>query len=339
MHKSITIQQVAERANVSIMTVSRVLNGSSKVAESTRQRVQEAMQALGYRPNVAARRLASARSYMIGLLYDNPSEGYVSQFLLGALEHSRRKGYHLVVEHCRGDELTAVEQLMALLNESQIDSVILLPPLCDDLALLAALRQRQLPFVRVAPDREPGLSPYVCMDDQRAAYRLTQHLIEKGHQKIGFIKGNPNQGVSRQRYAGYLEAMAHHGLTTPEDWVQQGYFCYRSGMEAAHALLSQQDRPSAVFASNDDMAAAVVAEAHRCGLKVPEQLAVVGFDDTQLATAIWPQLTTIRQPIRQMAQRAVDILADQPELLAEDDHPGHVLAFEVILRGSSTTGA
>ncbi|SHG87605.1 LacI family DNA-binding transcriptional regulator [Ferrimonas marina] len=336
MTKQTTIQDVAKLAGVSAMTVSRVLNGTSKVAEATRERVLAAVKQLDYRPNVSARRLAGSRSFMIGLMYDNPSEGYVSRFLLGALKHCRQRGYHLIVEHCGEQEGSPVERLQQLLAEVRVDSLILLPPLCDDNSLLAELKSRKLPFVRIAPDRDLTAGPFVCMDDYEAAFTLTSHLIERGHKAIGHIIGHPNQGASRLRYQGYLDAMRSHGLETPPQFIKQGFFTYRSGMEAAQELLGLEQPPSAIFASNDDMAAAVVAEAHRRGLAVPESLSVVGFDDTQIATAIWPQLTTVRQPITEMAEQAV-------ELLAGNHYPNsdslselrHVLEFALIERDSS----
>jgi LacI family transcriptional regulator len=151
----------------------------------------------------------------------------------------------------------------------------------------------------------------VSIDDFEAAYTMTRHLISLGHTDIGFIKGHPNQTASGKRLEGFLAGMDEAGLKVRPDWVVQGYFTYRSGLDAAENLLTGARRPTAIFASNDDMAAATVAVAHRMGLDVPRDLTVAGFDDTALATTVWPALTTVRQPIVEMARLALASLLEQ----------------------------
>ena len=151
----------------------------------------------------------------------------------------------------------------------------------------------------------------VSVDDRQASYEMTRHLIALGHTRIGFIKGNPNQSASARRFEGYAQALAEGGLGLEDELIAQGFFTYRSGLDAAEQIMSLSEPPTAIFASNDDMAAATVAIAHRSGLDVPGDLTVCGFDDTSLATTIWPELTTIRQPVSEMSRAAVELLVRQ----------------------------
>lgn len=336
--KNATIMDVAARAGVSMMTVSRVLNRTSRVSETTREKVMKAVEELNYRPNVSARRLASTRSFFLGLLYDNPSAGYVSQFLLGALKSCRAKGYHLVVDECDGSMEHSLDTVYALINDTKVDGIILLPPLSDSPEILDVLKENEVPAIRIAPDRDLDRSPYVCMDDYSAAFEMTNYLIELGHQKVGFIAGHYNQGSSRLRYQGYLDALRSKGINVPPEYIEQGLFDYKSGMNAAEKLISLKDRPTAIFASNDDMAAAVVATAHKHKLEVPSDISVAGFDDTQIASIVWPQLTTIRQPIKEMAETAIDILTTNGQSnkspMPKSEYR-HVLEFELVKRDST----
>lgn len=304
-----TINDVAVRAGVSPMTVSRVINGEQVVRTATREKVEAAIAALNYAPSAAARTLAGGDETRIGLLYSNPSSSYLSEFLVGSLDQASRSSVDLVVE--KWDEETSVASVVAHLKRGRIDGVILPPPLCDLPELVDALDDADIPAVAVATGRAPGELAAVSIDDRIAAYEMTRHLIALGHSRIGFIKGNPNQSASAKRFEGYVAALGEAGLPVQDELIAQGYFTYRSGLDAAEHILSLLDPPTAIFASNDDMAAATVAIAHRTGLDVPGDLTVCGFDDTSLATTIWPELTTIRQPISAMARAAVEVLVRQ----------------------------
>jgi LacI family transcriptional regulator len=306
--KPASIYDVAKRAGVSIKTVSRVVNRQSNVSETTRERVMEAVEALSYRPNIFARGLASERSFLIGLLYDNPSAGYIATMQVGVLTRCREEGYHLIVESLDAQSPNIGRQVHSLATESSLHGVILTPPLCDTAAVIEALHRANMPFVRIAPEKHlPGTSD-VRIDDFKAAYDMTAYLIGLGHRQIGFIKGHPNHGAAMARFEGYRAALEHAGLPLSEELCVQGYFSYQSGMEAGERLLTLKNRPTAIFAANDDMAAAVLAASQRFNLKVPEQLSVAGFDDSLVAQVVWPRLTTCRQPIREMAEAAVSML-------------------------------
>jgi LacI family transcriptional regulator len=304
-----SMSDVAKMAGVSEMTVSRVMNHSDKVHEDTRRKVAEAMAALNYAPNQMARGLAGARAVRAGFMYSYPTGPYLTEFLRGLLAAATLNNIQLVVEKCElGQSAVApTERLLA----QQLDGVILPPPLCDIPVISDAVVAAGIPLVAVACGPIDSRINAIMIDDRQAAYEMTRHLLRLGHRRIGFITGNPGQSVTRPRLDGYRAALQEFGGDLSPELVAPGMFHYRSGLEAAETLLALAERPSAIFASNDDMAAGVVAVAHKAGLDVPGDLTVVGFDDTALATTIWPELTTVHQPIAEMAEMAVRCLVEQ----------------------------
>ncbi len=330
-----TISDVARLASCSPMTVSRVINGEASVREETREAVLAAIAQLNYSPNKAARSLAGASEIRIALLYSNPSASYLSEFLMGSLDQASRSDVHLQVERCEFsvDEEKVVRRLV----EIGINGFVLPSPLCDEQPLLDLLRRLKVRAVLVGPGKAEAHHSAVMIDEYQAAYDMTAHIVGLGHKRIGFIVGNPHQTASGQRLSGYLDAMAAAELDVPEGMVVQGLFTYRSGIDAATRLLDQTDPPSAIFASNDDMAAATVAVAQRRHLDVPADLSVCGFDDTAIASTIWPELTTIRQPIAEMSRRAVELLANdlRAERAGKPNKPGHLTLDYTLVRRQS----
>jgi LacI family transcriptional regulator len=220
--------------------------------------------------------------------------------------------------------------------------MILTPPLCDNPHVLKALRESHTPCVLISPARPVKGMASVRMDDAGAAEEITNLLISLGHERIAFIKGATEQAASAPRYQGYLRAMKTHRLTVDPQLVHQGEFTFASGVDAAHHLLSRRTRPSAVFASNDDMALGVLAAAHRLGLSVPGDLSIAGFDDSTAAGLVWPPLTTVRQPMDEMARVAVEMLiaaqrADAPTATEAGWH--RVLPHELVVRDSTSAPA
>jgi LacI family transcriptional regulator len=303
----ITIADVARQAGVSPMTVSRAINDPASVAEVRRRRVLRAIAALHYSPNPAARALAGGKPVRLALFYDNPSTAYLSTFLLGSLEAAQRQHAQLTVIKCQsGAEKKAVAELLG----AGAQGVLLPPPLCDSARLHTLIRSAGLLSVSVAGGARFAETPSFRIDDFAAAAAMTRHILELGHRRIGFICGNPDQTASAERTRGYRWALAEAGIEVDEALIAQGLFTYRSGLIACEALLELPDPPTAVFASNDDMAAAAVSVAHRRHLDVPADFTVCGFDDTHLARSIWPELTTVRQPISDMARAATMLLID-----------------------------
>ena len=307
----ITIKEVAEEAGVSQMTVSRVLNKQKLVKESTRLKVEAAIAALNYRPNLMARSLAGGKSKLIGLAYYNPSPSYLSALLVSALKRCRDLGHHLVIEDLsdiEGDLDTSL--IVKRLSSIRLNGLILAPPLSNNLTLLGLLKDMGIPVVALSFRDEESVHSSVAFDDVAAAFEMTELLITKGHRRIGFIRGPVEHPSSLQRQAGFEKALEKHGIPVDPNLMFQGDFTFVSGLELASKMLDTASPPTAVFASNDDMAAGISAGAQRRGLKIPSELSIVGFDDTAIAAAIWPRLTTVRQPIAEMAQNAVDIISE-----------------------------
>jgi LacI family transcriptional regulator len=335
--QDVTIREVAARARVSPMTVSRVINGGSNVTESTRETVMAAVRALNYAPNPAARRLAGSEAFRIGLLYSNPSAAFLTEFLLGALEGSRRTGHQLLVEKS-GVTANAERATLQKVLQGGVDGVILPPPLCEAPAVLADVRKADVAVVSVAAGQASTEFSTVRMDNYKAAREMTAYLISLGHHRIGFIKGHPNQTVSSQRHQGFVDALSDAGVDAADAIIEQGYFNYRSGFTAAEKLLARKQRPTAIFAANDDMAAAALAVAHRLGIDVPNELSIAGFDDTLIAATLWPALTTVRQPIAAMARASVELLLREirRKRISSDEPPPQQMLKHTLVRRDST---
>jgi LacI family transcriptional regulator len=330
---AVTIDDVAELAGVSIKTVSRVLNQEPHVRESTRERVLAAAKELDYTPNISARALAGSRSYLIGLYYDNPSPGYVGQIEHGAMTACRRAGYHLIVEEIQETGTPLRDRIAAFQARVRPEGVILTPPLCDLPELLDALDAAGANYVRISPSQDLERSPYVYIDDRRAAEEMTLHLQQLGHRDIAFIQGSPDHLAAARRCEGFRDAMASAGLPVRPEWIQPGRFSFLSGLEAGERLLASPDRPTAIFAGNDDMALGVMAVANRLHIEIPSDLALVGFDDSPSAQVVWPQLTTVRQPTADMAAVAAEMLIERKAAAREP--PGRRLDFTLVQRQSS----
>ena len=308
--KVVTIYDVARHAGVSSMTVSRTINGERYVRPVLRKKVLASIKALNYSVNMAARSTRTGGSSVrIGILYSNPSAAYLNEIMLGGLEQSSRTGSQLMLEKCAG--LVSQKTALAKLLAAGVDGVILPPPLCDSRQTVNMLKAEGVIALALATARPMEDVSSVRIDDYQGALAMARYIIKLGHTDIGFIKGDPAHTPSELRYVGYLAAMEEAGLKVEPSKVVQGMFTYRSGLAAGEKLLKRADRPTAIFASNDDMAAAVAAVAHGLGVKVPDALTICGFDDTPVASTIWPPLTTIHQPIMALGRTAVAILTEQ----------------------------
>jgi LacI family transcriptional regulator, galactose operon repressor len=306
----VRLEDVARAASVSPKTVSRVLNDEANVSDDTRKRVLAAMEAMDYRPHPSARSLAGNRSFLVAMLYDNndnPASTYLAEIQDGVLEACDEHRYSMMVRplRMRGDDF--IRRLDALISDHHPDGVVLTPPITDYAPLLKRLRERDVPFASVSPMQRSGAIG-VAMDEQAAARAIVEHLLSLGHRRIAHVIGIADHGASRWRLAGYREAMAAAGLPEKPALVVQGAFTFGSGVAAARELFALKQRPTAVFAANDDMATGVMWAAGEYGLKVPHDLSVCGFDDTPLARQLWPALTTVQQPSRAMGKIAAQQL-------------------------------
>lgn len=329
-----TIDDVAALAGVSIKTVSRVVNKEPNVRQVTREKVQEAIARLDYRPNASARSLAGNRSYVLGLLYGAPSANYVIDVQVGVLNLCRPQGYDLLIHPCDYRSEKLPDEIAEMVHQKRIDGIILTPPLTDHMEVLAVLQRLKVPFVRIAPTLNKDMSPYVETNDREAAYDMTCQLIAMGHREIAFITGHPDHRAVVRRFDGYRAALEEHNIPLRDELVENGLNSFASGEACARRLLAKNPRPSAVFAANDDMAAAVMMVAHQQGIKIPAQLSVAGFDDNPVAHQIWPALTTVRQPVQQMARKAADLLLKCLRGKETQLPPG-VLSSSLILRDST----
>lgn len=336
MRKQATIDDVAARAGVSIKTVSRVFNEEPNVRPQTRDRVLAAARELDYYPNVSARRLASKRSFVIGVLYDDhdPASDYVIDIQDGALGVCRGAGYHLLIQPCRTETPNLVDEVVGLYRRCTVDGLILTQPLSDFDPLVGALLDEELVFVRVSQRPCEGRCHCISVDDEQAARRMTDHLISLGHRRIGFVTGHPDHGSSHDRLAGFRASLAAHDVPAEHAPVEQGRYTFESGRACGHRLLTHEPRPTAIFASNDHMAMGVITAARERDLQVPEDVSVCGFDDAPMARYAWPPLTTVRQPVKQVARVATLCLISG--LRDTGDRPRrHVLESEVVIREST----
>lgn len=302
-----TIGDVARLAGVSPMTVSRVINESARVRPETRTRVETVIAATGYTPDPAARILARAGAGRIGLLYANPSNAYLAEVLAGALSGARAAGLFLLIEPSRAGDPVAERLAVSRLVAGGAQGLIVPPPLGESPATLQAISKAGLPAVVLAAPAHLADLVSLRVDDRAAAREMTEYLMTLGHRCIGFIQGPDDQSASAERRRGAEEAVALQPDARLS--VVAGDFTYRSGLEAARVLLAQSPRPTAIFASNDDMASGALAAIHGAGLETPGDVSVAGFDDSYVAASSWPTLTTIRQPAAEMAHEAAIRLA------------------------------
>jgi len=322
----VTITDVAHRAGVSMKTVSRVLNNEAHVRPAVREKVQSAVAALGYRPNLAARQLAGHKSFSIGYPFNNPSPAYVTDILLGAARACRDRGYHLVSEPVDLLE-NAVEIIDRLISTLRPDGMILIPPLAEIPAVIDQIEKAGLPLVRIAGSVE-GYGEALRIDDADIARQMVAHLAEQGHQRIAFIRPPAHHSQAASRFDGYCAGLSAAGITFDPSIVVDGAFDVESGMAAARTLLDLPEAPTAIFASNDQMALGALRVAHQRKLDVPGNVAIAGFDDLPASAFAWPPLTTVRQPIEALGACAARILLGE----APDDA---ALTHQLILREST----
>ncbi|GIX21893.1 MAG: LacI family transcriptional regulator [Gammaproteobacteria bacterium] len=331
-----TISDVARVAGVSKKTVSRVLNRSPHVGEQTRQRVLAAMAELNYLPSPQARGLASRRSFQIGLVYDNPDPLYIDTVQRGLLAVCAPAGYDLVVHPCRYGAEDLVDDVRGFIDRSRVDGVVILPPLSELQHLAEALREAGHRYVRLASASIDDPRHIVVSDERAGVARVAEYLVGLGHRRIGFISGPKRFLSARERREGFEAGLQRHGLRLAEEWVVEGEYDFDSGKRAALELLRRPERPTAIFASNDDMAAGTIHAAAELGLRVPQDLSVAGFDDSKLASVLLPPLTTVRRPVKEMASLAARKLIETFTGGAEPPQSGlTIVKPEVVIRAST----
>jgi LacI family transcriptional regulator len=333
----ITINDVAEQAGVSIKTVSRVINREPNVREATRLKVERAIDKLHYHPNPSARNLASHRSRLIGLVFDDPSayeipsSGYIIKMQLGALRACHRANYDLLIHPCRYRGKGVGAELRALIEHARPDGIILAAPLSNVPRIVQAIEETGTRFVRLSPGEEKGGLLSVSTNDREISAEMTRYLASLGHRRIAFIKGHATHKAVANRYLGYLDGLEQSGLEFSEKLVTAGDNSFGSGEECGTRLFRLAQPPTAIFAANDDMAAGVIRAADRLRIQIPEQVSVAGFDDVALASLVYPALTTIRQPLAVMADRAATAIIEGEA----DQHGTIVVPAQLQIREST----
>ncbi len=313
----VTIEDVARAAGVSRQTVSRVINRGPNVKAEVRQRVEALVEALGYVPNLSARRMGGGRSFLILAVNDRArtlenwragrGNDWVDQMLYGGMTECERHGYHLVFELIDTGADVAVRQLANVIGALRPDGVILTPPHSENDALVALLDQRAIPCARIGY-RGQGAHIDVYMDERRAAREITEHLLALGHRRLGFIAGTPSYGASRARIEGFRGAITSAGLPDDAGFVRNGDFKFETAAGIVAEALAQDPAPTAIIADNYEMAFAVLHVADREGVRVPDTLSVVSFEDTPGVRFSVPPLSAIRQPTAAMIEKACERL-------------------------------
>ena len=305
-----TINDIARFAQVSKKTVSRVLNKSPFVSAETREKVEAIIARTSYSPDPQARGLAFRRSFLVGIVFDNPNPQYVVNLQQGILDGLRGSGFELVIHPCDRHNRNYLADIRDFVERLKLFGVILTPSISEDEQLARMLEQIKCSYVRIASVLLDHPHRMVVSHDRRGGEQAARHLAGLGHRRIGFISGPLTFRSSHERRAGLEEGLAAAGLELRPDCVAQGAYTFESGVSCGAVLLGRAERPTAIFCANDEMACGLLHAARDAGLRVPEDLSVVGFDDFQVATRVFPALTTLHSPIRAIGQLAAQRLFD-----------------------------
>lgn len=331
--QNLTINDIARLAGVSKKSVSRVINNERGVSESTRERIKAIMTEAGYQPDRRARALASQRSFLIGLAYNNRNPSYILEMLAGSQKAANAQGYEVVM-HQMAEGVHAADEVSQFMRRSACDALIITPPLSESATLIAELAKQPWPLVRVAGDYADFNAPQIRYNDRTATLSLTHSLIQQGHQRIAFLGGPQTAGPTIRRLSGVRDALALHNLELPDSLVRYGDFTFESGARFGAEFLSVSQPPTAIMCANDEMAAGVYRSAAAAGLMIPRDLSVTGFDDSPVASHLYPALTSVRQPIQEMMALAVEILTAQART---DEHGVALFDATVVARDSTDT--
>jgi len=317
-----TINDVARLSQVSKKTVSRVINQSPFVSLETRERVEAVIADLGYSPDPQARGLAFRRSFVIGYIYNNPNPQYIVNAQQGILDAARLRGFELMVRPCDPSSPSFLQEVRGFVERQKLFGMIMFPRVSEDEKLVALLRDLGCPYVRVASVSLDDPDCMIVSHDSEGAYAAARHVAALGHRRIALITGPKSFRSAHERRRGYEEGLAAEGLSLAPEYVVEGEYTFESGVARAGELLRMSERPTVICALNDEMAAGVYRAAHEQGLTIPKDLSVVGFDDAPIATRLWPPLTTVLLPIREMGRLAAEALMADGEDAVTDVQSG-----------------
>ncbi len=305
-----TINDVAKHAGVSIKTVSRVMNNEQSVRQPTRDKVMLAVNELSYTPNLAARNLAGSKAFTVAFIYDNPNAYYIIDMQNGILSACKKQGFELLIHPCSASSSTLLDEITTMVKHSKIAGLVLTPPFSETPAFVDSILALNVDVVRImsgktAPD---DLSPCIMVNDHDASLNITQHLIDLGHTKIAFIAGQAEHMSTVERLNGYKQALIRNGLQVDERMIIAGEYSFESGVEGAKKLMAEQQRPTAIFSCNDEIAAGALFSSRLMGIAIPEQLSITGFENSPFSRQTWPRLTTANQPTQKIAEDATNLL-------------------------------
>lgn len=308
--KKLTIEDIAKSAGVSIKTVSRVFNNAPNVRQQKRDLVLGVARDLGFRPNISARQLASKRSFVISHFHDNPNKDYLSEIYDGMRRACSEQGYYAVAEKLEPQKGSYRNAFLEYLQLYEVDGVILSPPVSDDNGVIREIQKLGIPHVLISPGKKKKGSINVFINEKDAGRSITDFLIQRGHKKLAFISGLDSHAASLEREAGFWEAIATSGIPKKNALRLPGDFSMQSGFTAFEKLTKKAPDVTGIFAANDEMAVGTIVAALRAGKKVPGELSVVGFDDSPFARSMWPTITSLAQPIDEMALLSTQKLID-----------------------------
>ncbi|CAN7360337.1 LacI family DNA-binding transcriptional regulator [Pseudoduganella sp. LjRoot289] len=329
---SITLHDVAAHAGVSAMTASRALSGEGAVSRRSKSKVMASAAALDYVPNVSARVMRGARSHVLGIMLNDLTSAHLSAIVMEISKAVRSHNRDLVIYNMFYTNEAPREGSSVNLLGGVCDGFLVLQGITD--TLLRVLEKSTKPIVLVNFWRAPTSLPVVRADNFVSARDAVRHLIELGHKRIAFIGGTQNSGQSNQRLQGYMAALAEQGIQPAPQWLETGNFSHLSGLEAGKRLLNLRQRPTAIFAVSDMVAFGVMEAARAAGLRLPQDLSIVGYDDTEAAALTDPPLTSIRPPLQRLAEAAVQELIARIENSSEQ-HSCIELPSQVVIRAST----
>jgi len=330
---AVTLTDVAKKANVSIKTVSRVVNQETSVSEATRQKVLATIEELGYVPNLWAQRLRSNQTKIVTLLFNDASSLYLMRTITGLIEVSRRYNYTINLQSMDPHDKTSVNEVLSIAKQKMVDGFLITPPCDTSEHLMNRLHDMEFPFIQISPMKKKSIHPWISATDEQGTFEATRYLLTLGHRRIGYIQGNAEHQSSWERLKGYKTALQEAGVEFDDMLYRQGNWTHAAGLREGRSLLTMQYPPSAIMGS-DETVSGVIQAGWELGLHCPEDFSVVGFDDIPLAHQITPPLTTIKQHVGEIAQNAMTVLIKQL-IPGTDQEISIQVPTELIIRGST----
>jgi LacI family transcriptional regulator len=331
----LTINDIARMAQVSKKTVSRVINRSPFVKLETREKIDALIREYGFEPDPQARGLAFRRSFLIGMVYDNPNPQYVVQLQLGILDGLKGSGFELVIHPCDRATGTFPEEILTFVERQKLSGVVLTPPVSENQHLADLIEGTGVPFLRIASVELDAPERMTITHDHEGAAAAARHLAGLGHVRIAHISGPKSFLSSHERRRGFAAGLGESGVEPDPRYEKEGAYTFESGLEIARELLALNPRPTAIFAGNDEMAAGVYQAAQDLRLRIPEDLSVIGYDDAPAATRMSPPLTTMRLPLREMGRVAAERLLSERHRRPGDKTGPAEFTPMLVVRGST----